>query len=91
VLRKQYKIRVQGGGVSCPAPLESFADVATKYGAGKMLMKRLTEVRGLSLHSRMDRTGCHHLASVTIRPTRVALTPGGCQIGYVDHIPAVIN
>jgi hypothetical protein len=33
----------------------------------------------------MDRTGCHQLVSSTIRPTRVAATPGGCRIGYMDH------
>jgi hypothetical protein len=32
----------------------------------------------------MDHTGCHQLVSSTIRPTRVAATPG-CRIGYVDH------
>jgi hypothetical protein len=32
----------------------------------------------------MDHTGCHHLVSSTIRPTRV-VTPGGCQIGYMDR------
>jgi hypothetical protein len=33
----------------------------------------------------VDHTGCRQLVSATIRPTRVALTPGGGQIGYVDH------
>jgi hypothetical protein len=32
----------------------------------------------------IDQTGCHKLVFLTIRPTRVAATPG-CQIGYVDH------
>ena len=44
VLRKTHKIRVQGAGVSCPAPLDSFADLAARYdGAGKALMRRLAE------------------------------------------------
>ena len=44
VLRKKHKIRVQGAGVSCPAPLDSFADLAARYdGAGKALMRRLAE------------------------------------------------
>ena len=44
VLRKTHKIRVQGAGVSCPAPLDSFAELAARYdGAGKALMRRLAE------------------------------------------------
>ena len=44
VLRKTHKIRVRGAGVSCPAPLDSFADLAARYdGAGKALMRRLAE------------------------------------------------
>jgi hypothetical protein len=39
----------------------------------------------------MDRTGRHNLLSSTVRPTRVAATPGGCQIGYIWTIPAVVN
>jgi hypothetical protein len=27
----------------------------------------------------------YQLNVLTMRPTRVAATPGGCQIGYVDH------
>jgi hypothetical protein len=29
-------------------------------------------------------TGCHQLVAVTVRRTRVAATPGGCQVAYMD-------
>jgi hypothetical protein len=40
----------------------------------------------VGLHSGyVDHTGCHQLNMLSIHPMRVAATPGGCQIGYVDR------
>jgi hypothetical protein len=35
----------------------------------------------------MDHTGCHRLHVLTMRPARVAATPGCCHsIGYMDRL-----
>jgi ATP-dependent RNA helicase DDX52/ROK1 len=81
VLRKQHRIRVQGGGVSCPAPLESFADVRARFGAGRTLMQRLTEA-GFSDPTPIQRQavpillGGHELLAVAPTVGRDRMTRG---------------
>ena len=64
-------------------------------GKGIFLINKLAQVKKWATgregctHSpgvRLDYTGWRHkLVPLAIRPIRVALTPGGCQIGYMDR------